>query len=59
MPNYSLNVTRKRISFNDIADVEGRLQGTRFKQSDVDAVLSEMDLRKYFGIITKEELLEL
>lgn len=47
------------LGLEDVADVEGRLQGTRFKQSDVDAVLSEMDLRKYFGIITKEELLEL
>ena len=45
------------LGLEDVAHVENRLRGVRFKRDDVEAILSTIDLRTYFGSITKEELL--
>lgn len=45
------------LGLEDVAHVEARLAGARFKREDVDAILSTIDLRTYFGSITKDELL--
>jgi len=45
------------LGLEDVAHVEKRLAGARFKRDDVEAILSTIDLRTYFGSITKEELL--
>lgn len=47
------------LGLEDVSEVEGRLIGARFNRSDVDAILSQIDLKKYFGLIEKNEILEL
>ncbi|QIK70508.1 lipoate--protein ligase [Erysipelothrix sp. HDW6C] len=47
------------LGVEDVAEVEARLQGVRFHRADVAAVLSGLELKKYFGMITQEELLSL
>lgn len=47
------------LGLEDVSDIEKRLTGVRFNESDFDAVLGEFDLNKYFGMITKEEILSL
>lgn len=47
------------LGLEDVAFVEERLKNVRFNRMDVDAVLSTIDLRTYFGKISKEELLSL
>ena len=45
------------LGLKDVAHVENRLQGVRFRKDDVDAILSTIDLQTYFGTITKDELI--
>ena len=47
------------LGLEDVSDIEKRLTGVRFNESDFDAVLGEFDLNKYFGMITKEDILSL
>lgn len=47
------------LGLEDVSDVESRLLGVRFNRSDVDAILSVIDLKKYFGLIEKTEILSL
>lgn len=43
----------------DVKDIEDRLINTRFKITDVSAILDLFDVSLYFGNITKEEILTL
>lgn len=46
------------LGLEDVKHVESRLKGARYHKGDVDAILSTIDLRTYFGTITKDEILE-
>lgn len=46
------------LGLEDVAHVENRLKGSRYHKEDVGAILSTIDLRTYFGTISKEEILE-
>lgn len=43
----------------DIVDVEKALTGIKYDKSAFESVLNELDLGKYFGKVTKEELISL
>ncbi|MGX7030086.1 lipoate--protein ligase [Vagococcus zengguangii] len=43
----------------EIADVEQMLVGTRYTKEDLQQVVSQIDIKKYFGNITEEDLLGL
>lgn len=47
------------LGLEDVSEVESRLIGRRFSRSDVDAILSEININKYFGMIEKNEILSL
>lgn len=47
------------LGLKDVSVIEGRLKNIRFHRTDVDHLLSDYDLRTYFGEITKEEVLSL
>ncbi len=47
------------LGLEDVLDIEKRLIGVRFNENDYDAMLGQFDLNKYFGMITKEEILSL
>lgn len=47
------------LGLKDVKTIEDRLVNIRFNRSDVDSVLSNYDLKSYFGNITKEEILSL
>lgn len=42
----------------DIMDVEQALTGVRYTKSDVKATLESLDIKKYFGNVTADELVE-
>ncbi|EMG29205.1 Lipoate-protein ligase LplJ [Listeria fleischmannii 1991] len=43
----------------NVADIEERLTGTVYKKEALESALADIDVKKYFGNITKEEFLEL
>ncbi|MGM1033206.1 MAG: lipoate--protein ligase [Bacillota bacterium] len=43
----------------EVADIEGKLTGTRYEKEAISRVLDEIDVRHYFGNVTKEEILDL
>lgn len=43
----------------EVADIERKLTGTRYEKEAISSVLDEMDVRHYFGNVTKEEILAL
>lgn len=43
----------------DISDVEEKLNGVKYDVSSISKALDEIDIKKYFGNITKEELVHL
>ncbi|MDP1418328.1 lipoate--protein ligase [Peribacillus simplex] len=43
----------------EIADIEQKLTGTRYEKEAIGSVLDEIDVRHYFGNVTKEEILAL
>lgn len=45
------------LGLEDVKDIEDRLRGARFHRSDVQAILSHFDIRKYFGSIELNEVL--
>lgn len=47
------------LGLEDVSEVENQLMGVRFDRSDVDGILSQIDLKKYFGLIDKSEILSL
>ncbi|NLZ53388.1 MAG: lipoate--protein ligase [Thermoanaerobacteraceae bacterium] len=47
------------MSIREVSEVEEKLKGQRFKQSDIKDVLSKMDIREYFGFISLEDILSL
>ena len=47
------------LGLKDVKTIEDRLVNIRFNRSDVDSVLSNYDLKSYFGNITKGEILSL
>ncbi|NLL74590.1 MAG: lipoate--protein ligase [Erysipelothrix sp.] len=47
------------LGLEDVSEVENQLMGVRFDRSDVDGILSQIDLKKYFGLIDKGEILSL
>ncbi len=47
------------MSIRDVAEVEEKLKGQRFVQNDIKDVLSEIDIKEYFGFISLEDLLSL
>ena len=46
------------MSIRDVAEVEEKLKGQRFV-NDIKDVLSEIDIKEYFGFISLEDLLSL
>lgn len=66
---YKLNVENGKIKdirifgdffgLGDIADVEAKLMDVPFQYDDVKAVFDQLDISKYFGQITAEELAQL
>lgn len=47
------------LGLEDVSEVENQLMGVRFDRSDVDGILSQIELKKYFGLIDKSEILSL
>jgi lipoate---protein ligase len=43
----------------DVADIENRLIGRRYDRDDIEAALSDIEVKHYFGEITKEEFIDL
>ncbi|MFE4074528.1 lipoate--protein ligase [Peribacillus sp. YIM B13477] len=43
----------------EVADIERKLNGTRYEKEAISRVLDEIDVRHYFGNVTKEEILAL
>ncbi|MBO1000160.1 lipoate--protein ligase [Bacillus sp. SD075] len=43
----------------EVADIEQKLTGTRYEKEAISGVLDEVDVRHYFGNVTKEEILAL
>ncbi|MED3993906.1 lipoate--protein ligase [Peribacillus frigoritolerans] len=43
----------------EVADIERMLTGTRYEKEAISRVLDEIDVRHYFGNVTKEEILAL
>ncbi|MFE5427608.1 MULTISPECIES: lipoate--protein ligase [Bacillaceae] len=43
----------------EVADIEQKLTGTRYEKEAISRVLDEIDVRHYFGNVTKEEILAL
>ncbi|MGE7761123.1 lipoate--protein ligase [Peribacillus sp. NPDC097895] len=43
----------------EVADIEQKLTGTRYEKVAISRVLDEIDVRHYFGNVTKEEILTL
>ena len=43
----------------EISDVEKMLEGTRYTKEDLQQVVSQIDIKKYFGNITEKDLLGL
>ena len=41
----------------EVADIERKLTGTRYEKEAISRVLDEIDVRHYFGNVTKEEIL--
>ena len=47
------------MSIRDVSELEEKLKGQKFKQGDIKEVLSQIDIKEYFGFISLEELLSL
>ena len=47
------------MSIRDVSELEEKLKGQKFKQGDIKKVLSQIDIKEYFGFISLEELLSL
>lgn len=43
----------------EVADIEQKLTGIRYEKEAISRVLDEIDVRHYFGNVTKEEILAL
>lgn len=43
----------------DIADIEKRLIGQQYDRKTISDVLEDMDMRHYFGNVSKEDFLDL
>ncbi|GIN37960.1 lipoate--protein ligase [Heyndrickxia oleronia] len=43
----------------DVSDIENKLMGIRYERSEIERALEEIDVKHYFGNITKEELVQL
>ncbi|MED3786359.1 lipoate--protein ligase [Peribacillus frigoritolerans] len=43
----------------EVSDIERKLTGTRYEKEAISRVLDEIDVRHYFGNVTKEEILAL
>ncbi|WP_148357163.1 lipoate--protein ligase [Peribacillus simplex] len=43
----------------EVADIEQKLTGTRYEKEAISSVLDEIDVRHYFGNVTKEEIVAL
>lgn len=43
----------------DVTDIEDRLKGLRYERSEMTEALEEVDIKHYFGNITKEEFMDL
>ena len=43
----------------DVSDIEKLLKDTRYEKSDIEGALADIDIKHYFGNITKEEFVEL
>ncbi|PAK40339.1 lipoate--protein ligase [Peribacillus simplex] len=43
----------------EVADIERKLTGTRYEKEAISRILDEIDVRHYFGNVTKEEILAL
>ncbi len=47
------------LGLNDVKEIASALINTKFDENEVDKVLSKFDIRLYFGLISKEEILSL
>ncbi|MCI1593572.1 MULTISPECIES: lipoate--protein ligase [Heyndrickxia] len=43
----------------DVCDIENKLIGIRYERSEIERALEDIDVKHYFGNITKEELVQL
>jgi lipoate-protein ligase A len=43
----------------DVSDIEKLLKDTRYEKSDIEGALADIDIKHYFGNITKEEFVDL
>ncbi len=55
----SIRFFKDYLGLKDVDFIEERLKNIRFHRADVDHMLSDYDLKIYFGEITKEEILSL
>lgn len=43
----------------NVSDIEEKLTGIRYERSEIEKALTDIDVKHYFGNITKEELIDL
>lgn len=43
----------------DVEDIESKLQGVRYERNEIEKALEDVDVKHYFGNITKDELVNL
>lgn len=43
----------------DVSDIESKLQGIRYERGEIDEALEDVNIKQYFGNITKEEFVNL
>jgi lipoate---protein ligase len=43
----------------EVAEIESKLKGIKYEKSQISAVLDEIDVKHYFGNISKEDFLQL
>lgn len=66
---FKMNVEKGRIQdiriygdffgLGEVSDVEKKLNGIKYEQKAISSVLEDVDIQKYFGNITKEDLVKL
>lgn len=64
-----LNVTKGKIEnckiygdffgVGDVSEIENKLSGIRYEKSEIEKALAEVDIKHYFGNVTKEEFINL
>lgn len=56
---YDIKFFGDFLSIKDVAEVEEKLRGIKFRQEDIKEILQQIDLKEFFGDIALEDLISL